>query len=144
MVFDIGGVLEDTPDLGVASQWEARLGLEPGEFQRRLAPVWAAGGVGAISLTEVHQQVGMWLALSPQEVDELMGDVWREYLGSLNQPLADFLGSLRPHFRTAILSNSFVGAREREQQLYGFEELVDFIVYSHEVGMSKPEADIYP
>jgi hypothetical protein len=30
VVFDIGGVLEITPDLGVAQRWEARLGLPAG------------------------------------------------------------------------------------------------------------------
>jgi putative hydrolase of the HAD superfamily len=41
------------------------------------------------------------------------------------------------------LSNSFVGAREREQAAYGFEDLVDEIVHTHEVGMSKPDPQIY-
>jgi FMN phosphatase YigB (HAD superfamily) len=41
------------------------------------------------------------------------------------------------------VSNSFVGAREREQTAYGFEDLVDEIVCSHEAGMSKPDPDIY-
>jgi hypothetical protein len=31
VVFDIGGVLEVTPDLGVTGMWESRLGLGPGE-----------------------------------------------------------------------------------------------------------------
>ena len=42
-----------------------------------------------------------------------------------------------------ILSNSFVGAREREQAAYGFEDLVDEIIYSHECGMSKPDPGIH-
>ena len=41
------------------------------------------------------------------------------------------------------MSNSFVGAREREQAAYGFEDLVEEIVYSHEVGFSKPDPRIY-
>jgi putative hydrolase of the HAD superfamily len=41
------------------------------------------------------------------------------------------------------VSNSFVGAREREQAAYGFEDLVEEIVYSHEVGFSKPDPRIY-
>jgi len=48
-----------------------------------------------------------------------------------------------PRYRTGILSNSFVGAREREQAAYGFEDLVDEIVYSHEAGMSNPDPRIY-
>lgn len=45
--------------------------------------------------------------------------------------------------RTGILSNSFVGAREREQARYGFEDMCDVIVYSHEVGWLKPDPRIY-
>ena len=38
-----------------------------------------------------------------------------------------------------ILSNSFVGARERETTLYHFDALVEQIVYSHEIGFEKPD-----
>jgi putative hydrolase of the HAD superfamily len=41
------------------------------------------------------------------------------------------------------LSNSFLGAREKEQAAYGFEDLVDDIIYSHEVGLAKPDRRIY-
>ena len=41
------------------------------------------------------------------------------------------------------MSNSFVGAREHEQAAYGFEDLVEEIVYSHEAGFSKPDPRIY-
>jgi hypothetical protein len=36
---------------------------------------------------------------------------------SLNVELYDWFKRLRPNLRTGILSNSFVGAREREQEL---------------------------
>ena len=42
-----------------------------------------------------------------------------------------------------MLSNSFVGAREREQQAHGLEDMCDVIVYSHEAGFVKPDAQIY-
>jgi hypothetical protein len=67
-----------------------------------------------------------------------MADIWREYLGTANKELIDYARRLRPRYRTGILSNSFVGARQREQAAYGFEDLVDEIVYSYEVGMSSP------
>jgi putative hydrolase of the HAD superfamily len=70
-------------------------------------------------------------------------DIWTEYLGTLNAELAGYFSSLRPRYRTAMLSNSFVGAREREQERYGFGDITDLIVYSHEVGMSKPDPRIY-
>lgn len=72
-----------------------------------------------------------------------MADMWVQYLGAGNTELIEYARGLRLRYRTGILSNSFVGAREREQDAYGFEDLVDEIVYSHEAGMSKPDPRIY-
>jgi epoxide hydrolase-like predicted phosphatase len=83
------------------------------------------------------------LGLDERQAAEFMADLWREYLGTPNTELIEYARRLRPRYRTGILSNSFVGAREREQQAYGFEDLVDEIVYSHESGMSKPDPRIY-
>ena len=37
VAFDIGGVLEITPDMGVTGMWESRLGLGPGELNKRMS-----------------------------------------------------------------------------------------------------------
>jgi FMN phosphatase YigB (HAD superfamily) len=142
VVFDIGGVLEITPDLGVNRLWEARLGLSSGEMDQRMRDVWRAGSIGTITLDGVHQAIRDRLGLDEQQLAEYMADLWREYLGTANTELIEYARQLRPRYRTGILSNSFVGAREREQTAYGFEDLVDEIVYSHEAGMSKPDPDI--
>jgi epoxide hydrolase-like predicted phosphatase len=143
IVFDIGGVLEITPDLGVSGTWESRLGLAPGELNERMRDAWVGGSIGTISEADVHRAATENLGLDEQQLAEFMADVWREYLGTANTELIEYARSLRPRFRTGILSNSFVGAREREQAAYGFEDLVDEIVYSHECGMSKPDPGIY-
>src|SRR3982074_266220 len=143
VVFDIGGGLEDTPPTGVAERWEATQGLRPGELNERLGGVWEAGAIGAISEGEVHRSVGRLLGLDEAQVSAFVQDIWTEYLGTLNAELAGYFSSLRPRYRTAMLSNSFVGAREREQERYGFGDITDLIVYSHEVGMSKPDPRIY-
>ncbi|WP_205862443.1 HAD-IA family hydrolase [Planosporangium thailandense] len=143
VVFDIGGVLEITPALGWDTVWADRLGLSPAEFYERTFPVWRAGSIGAICEADVHRRLGDLLGLAETQVDALMSDVWTEYLGSLNVELSEYFRGLRPRYRTAILSNSFVGAREREHERYGFGDITDLIVYSHEVGMSKPDPRIY-
>ncbi|MEX2626162.1 MAG: hypothetical protein WD225_04725, partial [Ilumatobacteraceae bacterium] len=48
-----------------------------------------------------------------------MDDLWAEYLGTPNTELIDYFTGLGGRVRTGILSNSFVGAREREQERYG-------------------------
>ena len=143
VVFDIGGVLEITPDLGVAGTWESRLGLAPGELNKRMEDAWVGGSIGTISEADVHQAVREHLGLDQRQLTEFMADIWREYLGTANTELIEYARGLRPRYRTGILSNSFVGAREREQAAYGFEDLVDEIIYSHECGMSKPDPAIY-
>jgi epoxide hydrolase-like predicted phosphatase len=143
VVFDIGGVLEITPSLGVAEMWESRLGLDPGEIGKRMQDVWEAGAIGTISELDVHQAIRDRLGLDTRQLEEFMGMIWREYLGTANTELIEYVRRLRPRYRTGIVSNSFVGAREREQAAYGFENLVDEIVYSHECGMSKPDPGIY-
>jgi HAD superfamily hydrolase (TIGR01509 family) len=143
VVFDIGGVLEITPDLGVTGMWESRLGLAPGELNQRMHDVWRGGSIGTVSEREVHQAVSEILGLDERQLAEFMADLWREYLGTANAGLIQYARRLRPPTRTGILSNSFVGAREREQAAYGFEDLVDEIIYSHECGMSKPDPGIY-
>lgn len=143
VVFDIGGVLEITPSLGVAEMWESRLGLQPGEINKRMQDIWEGGAIGTVSEHDVHQAVRERLGFDARQLEEFMGMIWREYLGTANTELIEYVRRLRPRYRTGIVSNSFVGAREREQAAYGFGDLVDEIVYSHECGMSKPDPAIY-
>jgi epoxide hydrolase-like predicted phosphatase len=143
VVFDIGGVLEDTPPTGVVEKWEAALRLRPGELNERLGGVWQAGEIGAISETEARASIALLLHLDDARLEAFMHEIWTEYLGTLNTQLAGYFGGLRPRYRTALLSNSFVGAREREQERYGLGDITDLIVYSHEVGMAKPDPRVY-
>lgn len=143
VVFDIGGVLEITPQTGWVETWEARLHLKAGELNERLMDVWRNGSVGTISEEEVEKGVKDILGMRQEQVEALMVDLWEEYLGELNVELAAYFSSLRPRYQTAMLSNSFVGARSREQERYHFDEMTDVIIYSHEVGIAKPERRIF-
>ncbi len=113
------------------------------ELEQCLDRIWSPGAIGAVTLAEIEKQTADALGLVQTTITAMMKDAWAEYVGSLNLELAGYFASLRPRYKTAILSNSFVGAREREQQAYGFHEMCDVIVYSHEVGCLKPDARIY-
>ncbi len=143
VVFDIGGVLEVTPSTGWVERWETDLGLERGELPRQLAEIWRAGSIGHITEAEVEGHTSEILGLDQTRLDAFMTDIWSEYLGTLNHELTAYFAGLRPRYLTALLSNSFVGAREREHARYGFADLCDIIIYSHEVGMSKPDPAIF-
>jgi putative hydrolase of the HAD superfamily len=69
--------------------------------------------------------------------------MWDWYCGSLDMQMCAYVASLRSRYATAILSNSADGARREEQSRWGFEDLVDVVIYSHEVGLAKPDPRIY-
>ncbi|WP_053712750.1 HAD family hydrolase [Streptomyces sp. XY413] len=139
VILDIGGVLEITPETGWVQRWEEHLELPPGTVNERMRDVWRAGSVGSISEREVHEQVAARLRLDASRVRAFMADLWAEYLGTPNEELIAYVRALRGSCRLGILSNSFVGARERETERYRFDELVERIVYSHETGLEKPD-----
>ncbi|WP_415940318.1 HAD family hydrolase [Streptomyces sp. 039-1] len=139
VILDIGGVLEITPETGCVQRWEERLDLPLGTVDERLRDVWQAGSIGSINEREVHEQVAARLGLDAPQVEGFMADLWAEYLGTPNEELIAYVQGLRGTCRLGILSNSFVGARERETALYRFDELVEQIVYSHEIGVEKPD-----
>lgn len=143
VVFDIGGVLEVTPRSAWRERWAAGLGLTPAAFEERVNAIFEPGSTGGASLQAIERQVAEALGLGEADLAALMDDAWAEYLGSLSGELAGYFAGLRPRVCTGILSNSFVGAREREQALYGFEDMCDVIVYSHEEGWLKPDPRIY-
>jgi epoxide hydrolase-like predicted phosphatase len=143
VVFDIGGVLEFTPATGWQQRWASALDTDLAEFEARLAAIWRLGSVGAATLEEIERRTSEALSLDRAQTLGLLDDAWTEYLGSLNQQLATYFAGLRPRYRTGILSNSFVGARDLEQAAYGFQDMCDVVVYSHEEGVMKPEPRFY-
>jgi epoxide hydrolase-like predicted phosphatase len=143
VVFDIGRVLELTPPTGYRERWEKSLGLGPGDLDQRMYDVWRGGTLGTLTAEQVHEAFVRELGMSLQDVERFMADFWDDYLGTPNTELIDYFRELRPRVRTGILSNSFVGAREKERERYGFEDVTDVIVYSHESGTAKPAPAIY-
>jgi len=142
VAFDIGDVLERIDPIESFTQpWRDRLGMSEADFEAALAKVDPdrASRVGNLSEAEMARQYAAALSLSTGQTAAFMADMWDWYCGELDTELAAFAASLRPRFRTGILSNSVDGARREEQARYQFEQLVDLVVYSHEAGVAKPD-----
>ncbi len=98
--------------------------------------------VGEVTEHQVRAEWQRVLGLDDRQVDALVDDFWRWYVGTLDRQLFDWFAGQRPARLTAILSNSGPGARERER-CHGFEDVTDDIVYSHEVRLAKPDPAAY-
>jgi epoxide hydrolase-like predicted phosphatase len=149
VVFDIGGVLEHVEDdawpevwLG---RWERRVHLPVGHVAAALAEHEPTDDVatGKTSEAQMRERYARLLGLDDDQAQLMMAEMWDAYCGKLDRQMRDFAAGLRPAYATAILSNSADGARREEQRRFGFEELVDVVVYSHEVGLAKPDPAIF-
>ena len=158
VIFDIGGILEVIPSGGdptalfpeMMAQWDARLGLPQGELDRRLTEMSERllsagkdGGIGTLSEAEWRDEIRLVTGWDQPLLDDFMRDFWDVYCGNPNPELAAYFGSLRPRYQTALLSNSFDGARREEEARLHLSEIADVIIYSHEEGVAKPDQRIY-
>jgi epoxide hydrolase-like predicted phosphatase len=142
VAFDVGGVLTRAgrfSDFG--ETWQERLGMTQAQFGQALASVDPDELAFTGRLSEAQFKAGLSAALG------LPAGQVREFLagmcGELDAGLFAYAASLRPHCTTAILSNAIDGARREYQALYRFEQLVDVIIYSCEVGLAKPDPRLY-
>jgi FMN phosphatase YigB (HAD superfamily) len=142
VVLDIGGVLEVIDDSVFPGLWPARLGMTATDFLERLDGLPGDPTVGDVTWEEVLAHWRGRLGLDDAATVAIEVDFWRWYVGTLDVELFDWFAAQRSHRLTAILSNSSPGAREHERQ-HGFEDVVDLLVYSHEVGLAKPDPAIY-
>lgn len=151
VMFDIGGILEVIPEGGdptrrfpaLDEEWNTRLGLPPGRLTRCFEAVAEDGAFGRCGYDEWCARFQTSTGMSRDDFDAYMAAFWDIYMGSPNEELIAWFRALRPRYRTAILSNSFVGAREQEEKRYGFTSMVDLAIYSHEERVHKPDPRIY-
>jgi putative hydrolase of the HAD superfamily len=146
ILFDVGGVLELIAPLDSwHGPWRDRLGLSAAEFR----DAWSAIDPGNLMTTgemdeaEFRRQLTGALRLTSDQAEQCMADMWDWYCGELDPQMMAWAASLRPAYRTAILSNSADGARREELARYPFAAMFDPIIYSHEVGLRKPDPRIY-
>jgi epoxide hydrolase-like predicted phosphatase len=142
VIFDWGGVFMRTVDASPRLAWDARLGLAPGSVNRLVfaSPAWQRAQLGQISDGDFWAGLRARLNLSPDALAEFQRDFWAG--DRLDGDLMALVRSLRPHYKTALLSNFSAQLRQLLTQ-YDLIDAFDVIIISGEVGILKPDARIY-
>lgn len=146
-LFDFGGVLYKTPDRRWMKKWQRFLGLGKDEVISSIivsqdeSPYVQAVMEGRIPESEIWERMGRHWRLSPMLVRWLKRSTMSRH--RLNREVATFLASLRPTYRTGILSNAGSDARSMFTSIFGFDRLVDEMIISAEEGIAKPDERIY-
>jgi putative hydrolase of the HAD superfamily len=145
VVFDVGGVLVRTENQAGRRELEKRFDMKEYDidwlvFDSKEA---MASTVGQMAPDDIWQAVGERLGLSPEELPEFIELFWQGDV--FDQALFNFLVSLKPDYITGILSNAWKGAREDFANRYGIieGENVDHVLVSCELGLAKPDPEIY-
>jgi len=149
-LFDIGGVLALAPDGtepadqfdALFAQWDARHGTN-GAIAAFVEDRRADASLGRISVASWEAGIAEAGRLDSDDLATFLRAFWDLYLGAWNEPLGAWIAAHRTRLRVGLLSNSGIGAREREEARYGLSARVDTIVYSHEEGIAKPNPRIY-
>lgn len=147
VLFDFGGVLYRPPDRAWMLRWQKVLGLKGDDLISSIiaspddSPYMQAILDGRIPEEEVWERLQRRWRLSPLLVAWLRRNAMST--GRLNREVAKFLGSLRPQYKTAILSNAGSDARRLFTHTFGFDQLVDTMIISAEEKVSKPDERIY-
>lgn len=149
VVFDVGGVLEQVDDHSWpqtwAERWAGRAGLSPDELSAALDAQPPIGDLltGGATEQDFRDLYAAALGLNGAQADVMMAEMWDAYCGTLDQELFAWFTSLRGEYLLGILSNSSDGARREESRRHGIPDAVDVVVYSHEVGLAKPDPAVY-
>ncbi len=143
VILDVGGVIVHEQDQVGRSKWEARLGLPSGQLTRLVFDMESAARapLGQVSERRVWADVGRQFGLTDEQTYELRRDFWSGE--HVDTTLVQFITSLRPHYRIAILSNAWSDARSIHNVRFNFSAWVDLAVYSAEVKLVKPDSRIY-
>lgn len=143
VIFDIGGVLLHNNELERAQAWETQAGLQKGEIFKFInrSGLGNAATRGQISRQTLWNKVSEHFKIDPAQIRTFETDLNANE--TLNTELAEFLQSLRPQYKTALLSNAWEGIREILNRKYELDKLVDIMLFSSEEGTLKPETKFY-
>lgn len=140
--FDLGGVLLRTEHQAPRQHLADRLGMEFEDLDRLVFNSDSAykASIGKVSEEQHWAEVAKRLRQPVSKADALRD----EFFGGdvLDLDLVNFLRSIKPHYHTGLISNAWSGLRA---YIVGhkFDDAFHTLTISAEVGVTKPEAQIY-
>jgi epoxide hydrolase-like predicted phosphatase len=143
VIFDLGGVLVRTEDYASRDALAGRLNLSRAELEE-IVFAGESGDraqLGELSEEEHWEAIRRQLGLPDTEMQAVRDGFWGGDV--LDWKLIDFIRSLRPHYKTCLLSNAFSTLRHFVTNVWEFDDAFDAMIISSEVGLMKPDARIY-
>lgn len=143
VIFDMGGVLLRTEDAAPRERLARRLGISRRALEEAvfLSPSSKLAEVGGISEAEHWKTILDQLGVPEEDRPAFREEFWSG--DRVDYELVEWLGSLRPVYKTGLLSNAWDEARKAIQSRFGFLDVFDVSLFSAEVKLRKPDEQFY-
>ena len=145
VILDVGGVLIRTHSRAGRQKWAARLGLtDSWEFEEFVfsGPSGRQAQLGQKTFEAHWQWLGRHFGLNKADLAQMRRDFFAG--DTLNKPLVEQIKRIRKAgYKTGLLSNFADDARGVWAEKFPFIQHFDDIIISCEVGVMKPDPEIY-
>lgn len=143
VIFDLGGVLVRTDNKEPRRALAEQYGMTYAEIDRLVfdSETGARGAAGEISVRAHWNWVAGQLGLSAAELAAFEEQFWAG--DTLDLELVEFIRSLRPRYKTGLLSNAWDNLRETLASRWQILDIFDEIAISAEMKMVKPDRRAY-
>lgn len=143
IIWDLGGVLVRTEDRRAREKLAARLGLTYDQLNLLIFDSESArlATLGKMTTKEHWRQVQTTLKLEAKEFSHVPPEFWGG--DRLDLDLVGYIRSLRPRYKTALLSNAWDNLRQVLETHWKILDAFDEVIVSAEVGLAKPDPRIY-
>ena len=142
VIFDLMDVLLLVEDLSWRRAWEADTGVAEGGLARAMfqSPQFREAISGHVPESALWHDVAQTLGVNtePERLAAIFYSAFR-----LNYELVECIRTLRPRFKTAILTNTPSDMRAVITQQFHLDRELDTIVISAEEGIRKPQPEIF-
>lgn len=143
VIFDWGGVFQQTTDYRSRTKWDDQLGLEHGTIEQMMfdSETWKQAQLGTLSTDDHWTAFGEEIGLPSAEVTRLRADFFAG--DSIAVDVVSTLKSLKAaNYPVALMSNNIPELRADIGKL-GLTSFFDEIVISADIGVMKPEPSAY-
>ncbi|OQY43898.1 MAG: hypothetical protein B6242_13770 [Anaerolineaceae bacterium 4572_78] len=143
IIFDFGGVLLRTHDHSYRTRWDDKVGLLHGEFENYIfnSDVGVQAQLGQVTWQVIWMEAQKRFHLSDEESHQAQRDFFRG--DTLDTDLVDDIRHLKEHYLIGLLSNTHYPNGNTLLREHNLNILFDFSVTSAEVGIMKPDPQIY-
>ena len=143
VIFDLGGVIVRTENPEPRRKLAAELGITNQALSQLVFSSETAvlATLGRLTTQEHWEAVRGALNLEEAKLRRVPIEFWGG--DSVDMHLVDYLRSLRPRYKTGLLSNAWDDLRQVIIRDWKISDAFDEMIISAEVGLAKPDARIY-